>query len=193
MEIPIDGYAVIDVETGGLDPHKHPLIEVAYVLEDGREVAYSLPFYPNQCDARALGVNGWGKRPFAPVIGYMDAIDTMRVDFSRRLLVSSPATFDMGFIGAFWRTYARGEEPPWHHASIIDLKSYACGVFRTFEPLRNSDIAARTGVVDDSDHTALADARYTCRMFEALRAISDRDRRSIRTMRSISQMLEGRS
>lgn len=160
-------YAVIDVETGGLDPHRHPLIEVAYVLEDGAEEAFSLPFDVALCSPEAMAVNGWGKREFAPEVTHYQAMDILRRDFRDRLLVASPVHFDIGFLEAWWnRNTAR--RTPWNHRAMVDLKSYACGVLGVMEPLKNSAISDILGIKDTSDHSALADARWTAEMFRAL-------------------------
>lgn len=160
-------YAVIDVETGGLDPYRHPLIEVAYILEDGTEVAFSLPFDPVICSPEAMAVNGWGKREFAMELSHSEAMGLLQADFRDRLLIASPVHFDIGFIEAWWKRHTN-RRTPWNHRAMVDLKSYACGVLGVMEPLKNSAISDILGIKDTSDHSALADARWTAEMFRAL-------------------------
>ncbi len=177
-------YAVIDTETGGLDPSRHPLMEVAYVLEGGTRVAYSVPFDVEDCDPRALEINGWGRREFAPELTVNSALRMMAQHFHKRLLVSSPAHFDMGFLGAFWARNT-DEIPPWSHRAVIDLKTYACGVLGDLAPLGNGTIAARLGIEDTSDHSALEDAIYTDRMWRALVSMSQPELLGPRSSRAV--------
>jgi DNA polymerase-3 subunit epsilon len=159
-------YVVVDVETGGLDPLRHPLIEVAYVLESGVARAFSLPFNEEECDPEALEVNGWGKRDFAELVSHSEGRGMVERDFTDRMVVCSPAHFDMGFLAA-WFSKA-GDPVPWGHRDIIDLKSFACGKWGVLSPLRNSLISQMLGIEDTSNHSALDDAIWTYKLFQAL-------------------------
>lgn len=166
-------YAVIDVETGGVDPTREPLIEVAWVLETGESVAFTLDFDIEKCHPRALKVNGWGEREFAPHVHNAGAIHLMRRDLTDRMIVASPAHFDMSFMAAWWDKATGDTKRPWGHRAVIDLKTYACATFGTLNPLKNSAIGGMLGIDDTSDHTALADAKWTAEIFRALLKINE--------------------
>ncbi len=164
-------WVVVDIETSGLDPAVHEVIEVGGVDNTGWEFEFSLPFDQSKAEEKALEVNGWGKRPFAPEISHANAVATLSGIFSHPnpLIVASPAHFDVGFLEALFRS--QGSRPPWSHRSVIDLKSYACARLGVLTDFKNSEIARLFDIERDEDedeHTALGDARWTARIWHAL-------------------------
>lgn len=162
----------VDVETGGIDPTRDPLIEVAYVNYGGdKEVSFSLPFDEKACDPKALEVNGWGKREFAPELHPDVAASKLVTDWRDSLIIASPSWFDIGFI-VKWLGDG-GYKPSWSHRAVVDLKSLYCGKLDWLYPFKNSVISENLGVPDASDHTALGDARWTMELFRAMRVRVD--------------------
>lgn len=163
-------WVAVDIETSGLSPCYHEVIEIGLVHSNGPEWSCSLPFNIARADPKALEINGWGVRDFARQHGVSYALGVMQAWFgSGELLVASPAHFDVGFLEA---TYRRaGARIPWGHRSIIDLKSFACAKFGEVSDLKNSAISERLHITDTSDHTALGDARWTADLFRGLVAL----------------------
>lgn len=161
-------WVAVDLETSGLDPHGHEIIEVGLAHRDGMTWAMSLEFDEAMADPKALEINGWGNRPFAPLVPVGDLLRILDMLFSHTgtLLVASPAHFDVGFLEAFCRRH--GRRPPWGHRSVIDLKSYACARFGVLTDLKNSEISRMLNIEDTSDHTALGDAKWTRELFAGL-------------------------
>lgn len=161
-------WIVVDIETSGLDPHVHEVIEIGMVSWKGEEWSCSLPFDIDKASPKALEVNGWGTREFAPSVKPMQALNTMHKAFYKTgaLIIASPAHFDVGFLEALFRKNAL--DPPWGHRSVIDLKSFACARMGVLTDLKNAEIARMFDVEDTSDHTALGDALYTARLWRAL-------------------------
>lgn len=163
-------WAAVDIETSGLDPNYHDVIEVGIAHRDGSVWACSLSFDISKADSKALKVNGWGRREFAPLADYSDLHEFLYDTFfhTGTLLVASPAHFDVGFLEALIRRHSK--TPPWGHRNIIDLKSYACARFGVVNDLKNSEISRMLNIEDTSDHTALGDAKWTRQLFAALTA-----------------------
>lgn len=163
-------WVAVDIETSGLDPHRHEVIEVGLVHRDGSTWAMSLPFDETKADPKALGINGWGFREFATMrdFDYLGQLLHKIFYHTNTMLVASPAHFDVGFLEALIRSH--GETPPWGHRNIIDLKSYACARFGVLNDLKNSEISRMLNIEDTSDHTALGDAKWTARLFHGLTA-----------------------
>lgn len=159
----------VDIETTGLDLIKHEMIEFAAVgvdFESGESLGYafSVPFDESKADPRALEINGWGERTFAPMRTHQEGLELMRESLGRNtLIVASPSFFDMGFLWKFWNQHS-DERPPWGHRRVIDLKSLAVGMGYDFG-IKNSEIGDKLGIPDTSDHSAYADAEWTWRMF----------------------------
>lgn len=163
-------WVAVDIETSGLDPNYHEVIEVGLAHWNGSTWAMSVPFDETKADSKALEINGWGVREFAPLVSPDELLNTLSTVFwhTDTLLVASPAHFDVGFLEAFCRKH--GAFPPWGHRSIIDLKSYACARFGVVNDLKNSEISRMLNIEDTSDHTALGDAKWTRNLFAALTA-----------------------
>ena len=89
-----------------------------------------------------------------------------RIGFFVLALERSPSFFDIGFLTAWFSRI--GRDHPWNHRDVIDLKSYAAGKWGTVAPLKNEHIGHVLAVEDTSDHSALADARWTAEMFREL-------------------------
>jgi hypothetical protein len=52
----------LDTETGGLDESRHPLLEVAWAVDDGDVQFIRFPHDVRQCDPRALQLNDYDER-----------------------------------------------------------------------------------------------------------------------------------
>jgi len=160
----------VDIETSGLNPCVHETIEVGMCWADGTTDAFSLAFDESKASSRALEVNGWGKRDFAPLRGKTDVLVTLDRAFSTgAMLVASPAHFDVGFLEQLFR---REEiNPPWNHRSIIDIKSYAVGQLALLTNLKNAEIARLFDLEPldkDYEHSALNDAVWQAELFRCL-------------------------
>lgn len=163
-------WVAIDVETTGLDPLRHGLCEVGIVSASGAaQVTFFLPIDNVEIDPLAMEINKYQERAAAnPEQVYNPGFATNIMDswLSNVMIVCSPSFFDMGFLSAWYSRVER--EHPWQHRAVIDLKSYAAGKWGTVAPLKNETIGKVLGIDDTSDHTALADARWTAAMFRAL-------------------------
>lgn len=163
-------WAAVDIETSGLDPNYHDVIEVGIAHRDGSVWSCSLPFDESKADPKALSVNGYGQREFAQMesFDFLAQLLTNIFYHTGTMLVASPAHFDVGFLEALIRR--NNERPPWGHRNVIDLKSYACARFGVVNNLKNSEISRMLNIEDTSDHTALGDAKWTRQLFAALTA-----------------------
>jgi DNA polymerase-3 subunit epsilon len=148
-------YLLIDTETGGLEPDRHPILEIgAQVLTETLDKADIPPFHtyvrPHEgavIDDRALNVNKlwWSKDPNEQ--GYKDAAKpeaaweqftawlTQQFEVATWVvLVGWNVGFDENFLKGFFRHNVGGEpvtgQPPWpFHYHKIDL----LGVVRFFD------------------------------------------------------------
>lgn len=171
--------AFLDIETSGLDPVVHEPIEVAYLLEpEGRVVNVSLDFNFKTAEPKALEVNGYGKREFAPSADNAEFAVQLSKDLHDRAIIGNNVQFDMNFLREFLRRHAM--IPTWRH-SVIDLKAIAGGVLGIEPPWHIDTLCEKLGADPPgaNQHTALGDAIWNrefyqaCYRFAARRDASD--------------------
>lgn len=153
----------VDLETSGLDPNVHEIIEVGLVwvkeYEDRQliqQMEMVLPFDESRADPKALEINGWGKREFGPTVDPAWARDFMVGVLSDAHLVGkNPASFDARFLERFLNN------APWHHR-MVDVGAVCMGRFRLLEPPKTAEVEELTGIriPENKRHSALADARW---------------------------------
>lgn len=160
----------VDIETSGLDPNYHEPIEVGLVAAEYRRemssVEFSLAFDPVKADPKALEVNGWSYREFAPVFSVEDAHASLMDHFADGALFCAwHSHFDEAFLAAWCRRNSL--EIPWSHRAVVDLPSLVmarCGVV-----VRGSTrtLAKQLGLDPDYDgrHSALGDAGFAYDVF----------------------------
>lgn len=156
----------LDIETSGLDPNYHEPIEVGYCWP-GVSKSFSIPFDESRADPKALEVNEWGKRKFAPMYGHHQACEELKKYLSGAQVVANNVAFDLAFLSAFMRR--NGYEPPWHHSGI-DLKSLVAGRMGVSPALVSTSMIIRHfKLPNNRAHTALGDAVWNMQVYKALK------------------------
>jgi ribonuclease T len=174
---------VVDVETGGFDPQRHALLEIAAVIlrmnDDGRiEPAITLsshvlPFLGAEIDNRALAFNKIDPdHPFREAVPERDALKQVLTPIrqavksagcNRAILVGHNAVFDLSFIkAAIERTDFK--RSPFHAFSVFDTVSLAGLVFGQ-TVLAKAAQAAGLGWESSRAHGAVYDAEQTAKLF----------------------------
>lgn len=157
--------AFIDVETTGLDPTQHELLEVAAVRVDEQSLevvaeaaVLVMPQHIETADPEALRVNGyaepWGGRPLA------EALLMVRPLLEGATLAGHCVAFDAAFLDAAWREAA--VQPPKladHHS--IDTATLAWPLLRAgrIRSLSLRVVCEHLGISNNRAHSALVDAR----------------------------------
>lgn len=165
--------AFLDIETTGLSPNDHEVLEVAYVLDHVggayTEDYFSLPIYEHRADPQALKVNRYWERrddlmqvelsPFA-------AAAKLKRNLEDCIIVGANPAFDTAFLGHFlWQHCIT---PPWYYRSV-DINTLAAGWLKHPLPLSTAEVAQAFEVpLSDDQHTALADARWNRAAYKAI-------------------------
>jgi len=174
---------VVDVETGGFDPARHALLEIAAVvihmddagrLAPGQTLAcHVLPFIGAELDPSALAFNKIDpEHPFRDAVSEHDALKRVlnpirkavgNQGCTRAILVGHNAHFDLGFLkAAVERTgYKRN---PFHAFSVFDTVSLA-GLVYGQTVLARAVQAAGLRWNDAEAHSAIYDAEKTAALF----------------------------
>lgn len=177
--------AIVDVETTGLVPGYHEMIDLGLVMTDldGRVVDSLFirvqPEHPERTSEGARRVNGFDVEKWRRLqaLNSRAAADSV-VTFHRRvagtrpvLLVAFNSQFDAAFLdhlfranGASWRTL--------YHYFVLDIPSMAWAL--GYRDLANGALARRLGVTDEprvaDEHTGITGAMLNVRIYQALRA-----------------------
>lgn len=174
---------VVDVETGGFDPQRHALLEIAAViirmrpdgdLEPAAPLAcHVLPFLGAEIDPRALAFNGIDpQHPFRDAVAEHEALRRVLVPIrkavksagcNRAVLVGHNAHFDLGFVkAAVERTGFKRN--PFHAFSVFDTVTLG-GLMFGQTVLARAARAAGLGWSESEAHSAVYDAEQTARLF----------------------------
>lgn len=179
--------AHLDVETTGLVPGFHEMIDLGLVLTDleGRIIdslfLRVMPTHPERISEGARRVNGFDEARWRQLgaLSQSAAVDSL-VSFQTRaaagrsvMLVAFNSQFDAAFLDHLFRS--RGST--WralYHYFVLDIPSMAWSLGH--RQLTNSAIASRLGVVDEprvaERHTGLTGAMLNVRIYQALRALA---------------------
>jgi ribonuclease T len=173
----------VDVETGGFDPKRHALLEIAasiiHMNDNGLLVpaptlsCHVLPFVGSELDPRALAFNGIDPyHPFRYAVSEKDALTRILTPIrkavksmgcNRAILVGHNAAFDLGFIeAAVARTGFK--RSPFHTFSVFDTVSLA-GLAYGQTVLAHAARMAGLAWEDSEAHTATYDAEQTAKLF----------------------------
>lgn len=171
--------AFLDVETTGLDPQRHELLEVAaYIVGNPRSasprrfdvVHFSLGIDEARANPDALKINRYYQRYEDLRLSRMPRLSAAKhvaASLKGVTVVGNNVAFDLAFLSAFLGEH--GHDPrPWHY-STLDLKAYVAGRAGMPYPASTATIAEVAGVpLPDDAHTALADAQWNYDVYKAL-------------------------
>ena len=177
--------AIIDVETTGLVPGYHEMIDLGLVMTDldGRVVDSLFirvqPDHPERTSEGARRVNGFDPAKWRQhgALGSGATVDTI-VAFHRRVAGTRPVllvAFNSQFDAAFLDHLFRARESTWrtlYHYFVLDIPSMAWSM--GYRDLANGALARRLGVTDEprtaDEHTGITGAMLNVRIYQALRA-----------------------
>lgn len=175
--------AFIDVETTGLVPGWHEMIDIGIALAtvDGRLIDTLFlriePEYPERLSAGARAVNAFDAERWKMLgaLAPAAAVDSI-LAFHRRvagarptLMVAFNSQFDAAFLDHLFRTRNRSWREMYHYF-VLDLPSMAWSL--GLRDLRGSVLAERLGVRDEPhvavEHTGITGAMVNVRIYQAL-------------------------
>lgn len=178
----------LDTETTGLDPSRHEVWEVGMIAPaDDESVHVFLPVNLAEADSTALRIGGLYNRHPDPEKAWVvdgsgpaqelprkSAVATIAKFVANAHLVGLNPAFDAAFLDRLFRRH--DQAGAWHY-HLVDVLALAAGSRRISPPWESKDLAAELGVDElppEERHTALGDARWAKRMYEAVMSTDTR-------------------
>ncbi len=179
------GLAILDVETTGLRPGYHEMVDlgVIYTTPDGKELdrlfVRILPRHPERAGDKARSINGFSESrwetlnalaPDAAVARFLRFHDRAGSD-RRFILTAYNAPFDRAFLDALLRENGSSVDDLYTYF-VLDLPSMAFGLGAT--ALANDRVADRFGIAPETSdpmrHTGMSGAEWNLSLYRAMLA-----------------------
>lgn len=173
--------AFIDLETTGLDPHRHEIIEMACVITKplvlGREAEvleeWSVKVRPQHlatAEAEALRINGYNEADWLFAVDLPQAVKTLMTKADGCIMVGQNVSFDWSFLSR--ALLATGIANQLHYAKLDLISMVFAKCYHLDKPERFNlwSLAQHFGVKNEQAHTALSDARATFEIYQKLLA-----------------------
>ncbi|MFW5816610.1 MAG: exonuclease domain-containing protein, partial [Wenzhouxiangella sp.] len=177
------GLAIIDVETTGLDPGHHEMVDLGAIYvtlageELGRFFVRIMPEHPQRAGKIARSMNGFSEARWqaldavspAQAVQRFLAFHASLAEDRRFIFTAYNAPFDRGFINALLRRHDSAFDQLYLYFTL-DLPSMAFGAGQI--ALRNADVAAAYGLPPETDdpleHTGLSGAEWNLALYRAM-------------------------
>lgn len=173
----------VDIETTGLDPTRHEIIEIGAILAVPQPTLLGpatltfakewerkiIPERIESGDPRALEVSGYHRRDWSEAVPLQKAMEELTALAQNAVIVAQNVTFDWSFlIVAAGATRVPLDRAVFYHK--VDLPSYVMGKYagKLDGPQKYTlrELCAYYGVKNDDAHTALSDARATAEIYK---------------------------
>lgn len=182
--------AFIDVETTGLTPGYHEMIDIGIVMTDldGGELGELFlrlqPEFPERTDEGARAVNAFDEARWREYGALAPAAAVQKItEFHRDiagdrsvLMVAFNSHFDAAFLDHLFRAAERNRRELYHYF-ILDIPSMAWS--RGLRGLTGQSLSAALGVADEphiaEQHTGITGAKLNARIYRALKKLPNRD------------------
>ena len=166
-------FAVVDVETSGLSPRRHRILQIAVVLVTGDGAVvdeWSSLVRPSWWRVGPRHIHGLTVRRVRRAPRFRDVAAELVSRLDGAVVVGHNVAFDWAFVtAALQRSGGPGRSEP--------LRLCTLELSRALDPERTAshrlvDVCQRHGVTLDRAHDALADARATAQLLPRLLAAS---------------------
>jgi len=177
--------AHVDVETTGLDPAFHEMIDIGAIYTDldgkelGRFYVRILPDHPERLSPGAAAVNGFsvgywkahGAVPEAEAVRQFLAFHQQASAGRTMIFTAWNAQFDRRFLGALLHQHGSGFAPLFHYY-VLDVPSMAWAL--GLEDLAGRTVGPKLGVPPETsvpeEHVGMTGAEFNVAVYRALLA-----------------------
>ena len=157
--------AFIDLETSGLDPARHEILEIGVIRVQGvgfaeidRTDVRVHPRHIETADPAALAINGYSAKAWEDAASLAEALEWIAPLLDGVVLAGHNVAFDKAFLDAAWRDTGVTRPEMDHH--VLDTATFAWPLAAAglVDSLSLAPVCAALGIDDRDPHRALADA-----------------------------------
>ncbi|OGZ07705.1 MAG: hypothetical protein A2942_04225 [Candidatus Lloydbacteria bacterium RIFCSPLOWO2_01_FULL_50_20] len=180
--------AFVDIESTGLDPFRHEIIEIGIVLVEQKNDLFGLPaamgtaqagkqsleliseheiqlkpIHIETADPKALLITRYKERNWSKAVGQKEGFEAAAALLEGTIFIAQNVAFDWAFLQKAGNEYGVNFEKQVHYHKL-DLASMTFGKFYHDPKLTKFSLREMAGyfeVTNQDAHTALADARAT--------------------------------
>ncbi len=181
------GLAIIDVETTGLDPQFHEMVDIGaiYTTLEGEELGRFFvrihPKHPDRAGEIARSINGYDEARWEALealmpeeaVAQLAAFHQQHAQDRRFVLTAYNAPFDRNFLEALLKRHDHALSD-FYTYFVLDLPAVAWGL--GVDALVNAEVARAFGLPPETSdplkHTGLSGAEWNLALYRAMRAAS---------------------
>jgi DNA polymerase III epsilon subunit-like protein len=166
-----ESFVFVDVETTGLDPERHEIIEFAAISVPKRDLmipgkggfvtfeAKVKPLYLERAEPKALEVNGYSDEKWKDATQLDDVLEIVQPLFDDATIAGHNPSFDVGFLNKAWSRHPEFR-PTGMDYHVFDTATLAQKYVLTgdIEKPGLFQICEFLGIDTSGCHTAMADA-----------------------------------
>lgn len=164
---------IVDVETTGLDPTIHDVIEIGAIKVDqqtlqecGRFSTKIQPWFIHEPSQEALLVNGYRREDWIESITLHQAMRSFALFAQAGILGAWNVTFEYGFLKESFKRTGIADTMDYHR---IDIPSIVWSKMRGLEKFSLSDVAEELGLgLEPEPHQAITGAQYELEVLRKL-------------------------
>jgi DNA polymerase-3 subunit epsilon len=165
----------VDVETTGLDPQRHEIIEIGAIRVDPSTLAVTaevevrvVPLHVERADPESLRINGYSPEGWADAVYLDEAFEQLAPLADGAVLAGHNVPFDKAFLNEGWKRLGRVHPKVDHHT--LDTASLAWPLYTagTVQSLSLGALCEHFGIRRIFPHRALDDARAALELAKRL-------------------------
>ena len=167
--------AFIDLETSGLDPTRHEILEIGVIRVRGDGLAEidrtDVRVRPRRIETanpEALVINGYSEKGWENATSLPEALEWIAPLLEGAILAGHNVAFDQAFLDAAWRESGVSRPDMDHHVLDTATLAWPLVAANLAESLSLAPICSALGIYDGELHRALADAERSLKVARVL-------------------------
>ncbi len=178
--------AFIDLETTGLDPARHEIIEIGLLLAKPIERSSGpdyetidewetkvKPVHLETAEPEALRINGYNESDWLFAVELRQALQVLAKKTDGAVMIAQNVSFDWAFLQQGFGVTGVKNLMHYHRLDLISIAFAHLWKDPRAERFNLQSLAAHFGLKNEKAHTALADIRITYQVFRRLLSLPE--------------------